>query len=237
MNHTLKCLVILACPVVALAQTSSSGTSSSKSSTPYQPAVPSSSTNVYGGGWSGHSGASTAAGSALRGMASVISAKGDYNLATSAAAVNMTQAQKNAIENRQQWTNTYFEMREVNRQARAAERGPSPTMEQLTRIAREGAPRPLTASQFDRVDGKIRWPSALQQDEFAPERKEVDELFAVRARYGGLGYSDQKKVRKAIDTMVEELKSQLTDIPPQDYATCRSFLKSVGYAATKTDLQ
>ena len=71
----------------------------------------------YGGG--------TVAGNAMNGMASMISAAGDYNLATSAAAVNMTQAQKNEIENRAQWTQTYFDMRAVNRSARAAERAPS----------------------------------------------------------------------------------------------------------------
>ena len=244
MNRMLKWLVVLACPVVAVAQTASSDTatsggSASTQNTPYRPVVPSASTNVYGGsnGWWGHSGAATAAGSALNGMASVISAKGDYNLATSAAAVNLTQAQRNAIENRQQWTNTYFEMREVNRQSRAAERGPTPTMEQLARIAREGAPKPLSADQFDRVDGKLAWPGALQDEEFAVERKEIDQLFAEQAKYGGLSYSDQKKARKAVDEMVEKLKSQIADMPPQEYTTCRGFLNSVGYAATKTELQ
>jgi len=74
----------------------------------------------------GNTGGGSAAGSAMNGMASVISAAGDYNLATSAAAVNMTQAQKQDIQNRQQWTNAYFEMRETNRRARAAERGATP---------------------------------------------------------------------------------------------------------------
>ena len=96
--------------------------------------------------------AATAAGSALNGMASVISAKGDYNLSTSAAAINMTQAQKNEIQNQQQWTNTYFKMRATNKAATAAERGPTPTMEQLAtngpgRRAQAARPQPNGSRQ------------------------------------------------------------------------------------------
>ena len=81
-------------------------------SAPYQPAVPAASTvNAYGGYPGYSSGGGTVAGNAMNGMASMISAKGDYNLSTSAAAINMTQAQKNEIENRQLYTNTYFDMR------------------------------------------------------------------------------------------------------------------------------
>ena len=101
-----------------------------RESAPYQPAVPAASTvNTYGG-YPGYSGGGTAAGNAMNGMANVISAKGNYNLSTSAAAINMTQAQKNEIQNRQLSTNTYFEMRATNKAARANEAGPPPTMEQ-----------------------------------------------------------------------------------------------------------
>ena len=177
------------------------------------------------------------AGSAMNGMASVISAKGDYNLSTSAAAVNMTQAQKNEIENRQQYTNTYFEMRETNRKARAAEAGPNPTMEQLVKLAKEGVPKPLSPSQMDPVNGRIDWPTALQEASFASQRSEVEQLFAMRAKYGGLGYADQSKVRQIIDAMFSELKAQIRQIPPPDYVACRDFLQSLTYAASKTELQ
>ena len=141
----------------------------------------------------------------LNGMASVISAKGDYNLSTSAAAINMTQAQKNEIQNRQQWTNTYFEMREVNRRRGRPNADPRPRWNNW-RIAREGVPKPLGPSQLDPVSGRLYWPSALQQASFDSRRGEVDQLFAVRARYGGLGYSDQAKVRQIVDSMFERVE-------------------------------
>ena len=62
-------------------------------------------------------------------------------------------------------------------------------------------------------------------------------MFVVRARYGGLGYADQMKVRETVDAMVAQLKEQIQQIPPQDYVACRSFLQRVGYAATKTELE
>ncbi len=226
-------LLVAVCPLIAYAQSGSTGTSQSA---PYQPAVPAPSINTYGG-WPGYgTGGGTAAGNALNGMASVISAKGDYNLSTSAAAINMTQAQRNEIQNRQMWTNTYFDMRDTNRKARAAERGPTPTMEQVARFAREGAPRQLSPSQVDPVSGRIAWPSALQQPVFQEERSTVDQLFATLAHFGGLNYADQMKFRQTVDKMFDGLKEQIDQIPPQDYTQCRSFLRSLNYAASHTDL-
>ena len=102
-------MIVVAYPLIALAQTGSPG--SGGYSPPYQPAVPAPSTSNQYGGWGGYWGGGTVAGSAMNGMASVISAKGNYNLSTSAAAINMTQAQKNSIENENLATNTYFQMR------------------------------------------------------------------------------------------------------------------------------
>jgi hypothetical protein len=220
MNRIWILMVVVAYPVIAMAQTGSPG-ASARSDT-YQP---------------GYSGGTTAAGSALSGMASVISAKGDYNLSTSAAAINMTQAQKNEIQNRQQYTNAYFDMRATNKAAREKEAGPRPTMEQIVKMSKEGVPKPLSPSEMDAISGKIAWPSTLQQDNFAGGRSEIEQLFSTRARYGGLGYSDQMKVREVVDSMFVELKTQIRQIPPQDYVACRDFLSSLSFAATKSELQ
>jgi hypothetical protein len=101
----------------------------------YRPVVPPASM-VGGYGYSRY--ASTAAGSAMNGMASVISARGDYNLSTSEATENLTQAQSQEIQNRQQYTNTYFSMRETNDAERAKLAGPRPTEQELVKIAQEG---------------------------------------------------------------------------------------------------
>ncbi|MEX0678565.1 MAG: hypothetical protein WD063_15900 [Pirellulales bacterium] len=206
---------------------------------PYQPAVPPPSVGVYGGGggYGYYGGAgTTAAGSSMTGMANVISARGDAALSGSAAAVNMTQAQKQEIENRQQYTNTYFEMRETNRQAREAEAGPRPTAEQIARIAHETAPKPLSPGEVNEVTGKLNWPSALQLDVFAADRTKFEGLFGSYSQLGSLSYADQVKAREIINSMNAKLKAQARDLPPPDYVACKSFLKSLMYTTCKSQL-
>jgi hypothetical protein len=238
MNRLWSLLVLVVFPAVILAQTGSSQyPGSGGNPSPYKPAVPAPSIINGYGGWSSYYGGTTAAGSAMNGMASVISAKGNYNLSTSAAAINMTQAQKNEIQNRQQFTDTYFAMRATNRAARKAEEGTSPpTMEQIARMARDGAPKPFTSSDMDPVTGKPYWPSLLQQDSFALRRAELEELLTKQATYGSLGFWDQMQARQTIESMVEDLKSQIKDVQSQDYIASKAFLRSMIYAISKSDL-
>jgi hypothetical protein len=231
-------VAMLACVTNGHGQATSQAVSEN---TPYQPAVPPPSMGGYGGGgyggWGVGSGVgSTAAGSSLTGMANVISAQGDYNLATSAAAVNLTQAQKNEIQNRQLYTNTYFEMRETNRQAREAERRPRPTAEQLARIAHEDAPKPLSANEVNEITGKINWPQALQLPEFSGGRTQFEKLFVSYSQLGALNYADQSKARKIINDMNTLLKSQIRKIPTPDYVACKKFLEGLMYTTCKSRL-
>lgn len=212
---------------------------SSSSSSGYQPAVPPPSMGVYGGGGFGYLGGgvgSTAAGSALTGMSNVISAKGDAALSTSAAAVNMTQAQKQELQNRQLYTDTYFQMRETNRQAREAERRPRPTAERLARIAREDAPKPLSPSEVNEVTGKLAWPAALQSDDFKSGRSEFEKLFVSYSQLGALNYADQTKARKVINDMNKQLKSQIRTLPPTDYVPSKNFLEGLMFTTCKSRL-
>jgi hypothetical protein len=248
MTRKLLALAIASAAAVALAQTQpparpqnqvrDSQPNVTRQRATYQPAVPPPTTNVYGGGgWGGYGGGGTTpAGSAMSGMSQVISAAGEYNLATSAAAINMTQAESNAMQNQVQGVNTFWEMRNIGKAQRAAERGPNLTAEQIARMARDGAPRTLTPSQMDPVSGRLDWPGPLQQPGFEAERNTLDELFAKRANYGGLTYADQSKIRETIDNMFDELKAQVRDIPPQDYVAARSFLRSLTYTGSRTDL-
>ena len=154
MNRWYLSLLVVALPAVVLAQYSSS---QYRESTPYQPAVPPPSINMGYGGYGYNTGASTAAGSAMNGMANAISAKGNYNLSTSAAAINMTQAQRNEIQNHQMYEDTYFQMRSQNEAWQKAHQKPTPTQEQMARWAREEAPQPLNPKQVDQ-SGNLNWP-------------------------------------------------------------------------------
>ncbi len=96
----------------------------------------------YGGfGWGGYGGVgSTAAGSYLTGMGNAIRAQGQYNLDTSAAAINATAAQNRAIQNNMLWTQTYFEKRRINQAYRDSQRRPPGDKETWLRLAQEGRP-------------------------------------------------------------------------------------------------
>jgi hypothetical protein len=207
-------------------------------SAPYSPAVPPPSMGMYGGGGYGYgAGAgSTVAGSAMTGMANVVSAMGDYNLSTSAAAVNLTQAEKQEIQNRQLYTNTYFEMRETNRRAREAESAPRHSAEQLARIAREAAPKPLSPDAMNDVTGKLAWPGILQTDAFASDRKKLEGLFGSYSQLGNLNYSDQVETRKIITDMAKHLKTNIRSMPATQYTECKNFLKSLMFTTCKCQL-
>ena len=233
MKSAMLALLIAVGTAISLAQTS--GIPDRPSQLPVRAPVPVGAGSYYGG-WPGYYGGGTPAGSAMNGMASAISAAGSYNLSTSEAAINMTQAQKAAMQNDQLYANTYFEMRAANRAARAAENGPKPTMEQLVRIAQQGAPRPLPTGALDPVSGGVAWPELLKTADYDPQRTELNELFAKRAELGGLGFSDQTKARQAVDGMFATLKGQIRSVPSDQYVASRSFLNSLVYAAAKTDL-
>jgi hypothetical protein len=204
---------------------------------PYTPAVPQASMVAgYGGSGASNTGGHTVAGDAMQGMASVISARGDAALSASAAAVNLTQADKQMIQNQQAATDTYFQMRATNRAARAVERGPALSMEQLAKIAHDGVPKPLSSNQLDPVSGQLNWPGPLQVDALATYRAQLDELMSEQARYGSLSYADQTKVRSSVNAMFKALKANISKIPTPDYTSARSFLNSVLYAATKSQL-
>lgn len=222
--------VILPQIVTAQQQASDGG------SQPYQPAVPAGTTTNVGGYYPGSYGGGTVAGSAMNGMANAIGAMGSYNLSTSAAAVNMTQARRNSIENQQIYTDAYFQMRAANRAYREAERAPRATADQLARLARDGAPKPLSPGDMNPVNGKISWPPALQQERFAPERAVMEKITATKAAHGSLSISDQMAARKTVETMFADLKSQLKELPPQEYVASRNFLRSLNYATTRGDL-
>ena len=173
--------------------------------------------------------ASTVGESYARGMSDVIRSRGQYNLDTSAAAINVSQARSNEIKNYRDATNTYFEMRAANRAYRAAARPKRATSEDWVRWAKEGAPKPLSPGEFDPVTGKINWPVMLKADEFAKYREQLDELFAKRASSDSLSIQDFIEVDKISKALLEELKAHIKDVPPDLYIASKEFVKSLAY--------
>jgi hypothetical protein len=235
MKRVLVILLTAIVGIVILAQTGSSQNSQrdSTASPPYQPAVPVA-PQVYGGGggwgWGyGGSGGGTAAGNAMQGMASVVNAAGNYNLSTSAAAINMTQAQKQGIQNWASFTDTYFDLRARNRQEAAAMRGKPVSEEYMHRVAQAGAPKPLGSQQLDPVSGEIFWPDVLQDDQFREQRDTLQAAFAERAKLGSVPLEGRRKAKAATEAMLDVLGSMIRDLDPQAYMSAKQFIQSLAF--------
>lgn len=175
--------------------------------------------------------ASTVGESHARGMSDMARSAGERNLSNSQAAINMTQAQSNHIQNREQWTHTYFEMRAANRAYRAAARGPKPTMEDVVRYAQAGKPKRLSPSQLDYISGGINWPPLLDTEPFATYREELEPLFAQRASAGTTTWDVRTKIDEATDGLLAELKGKIRELPPSDYMAAKRFVEGLAHEA------
>jgi hypothetical protein len=162
-----------------------------------------------------------------RGHADVVRSYGMANLLNSQAANQMEQARKVYIENRLKATQTYFEMRRYNEEARRASRSTPLSMEQYVRLAREQAPDPLTATQLDPLTGTISWPAPLRAPAYEPFRQRIERLFQDRAT----GYVVYGEIQKAVLEFQDMLKQQVDSLPANDYVGAKKFLDSLVWAA------
>lgn len=196
----------------------------------YEVSLPAGTENpwIFGGGYH-HS--STYEEGAQRGFADIVRSGGLANLYNSAAANNWEAARRKSMENRIFGTESYFQLRDYNRQARAAERGPRPSTEDLIRYAKQGKPQPLSDSELDPLNGYISWPALLRGEAFEASRKTVETLFAQRAILGGLSGEQTLQAGTAIEQMRTELKSNIKNYPTNAYIGAKKFLDSLAFAS------
>jgi len=184
--------------------------------------------------WSGpnwHHHAGTAAEGYMRGVAAVTRARGEYNLLTSQAAINAEHARSLGLDNYKKNAETFFDVRKINNESRAAERGPRPTREDMVRLASTAAPDRPAADQLNRTTGQIAWPDALQGDQFAAYRAEIERVFAERAANGSIAAEQRQNLEQATGIMLALLKNEIRLLPPMQYSNARRFIESLAYEA------
>jgi len=174
---------------------------------------------------------STAAEGYLRGMAMHIWARGHYNYMTAQARVAAAHARQLEIDNREQAANTYFSMREANRQARAEQRRPRTTPEQAARLAAAGQPDFLSPAEFDPQANRIAWLRVLQSAEFDRQRTRIEEILASRASGGQLATDEAAQVEEVVQLMLTTLRGQIHELPPSEYISGRRFLERLAHSA------
>ncbi len=183
-----------------------------------------------GGGWGwGYRHASTYEEGVLRGMAALWKADGARNLLNSQALGNIEDARRKNIDNWLFRTHTYFKIREYNRQARAAARGPRATKEDLEKYARWRAPRRLSASEVNPMTGTIAWPINLRDAQYRRNRETLDRLYGSRAKSGYLTSEQQAQALQAVEAMDADLKKNIRAYAPMNYLTLKSFVAGLKY--------
>jgi hypothetical protein len=184
--------------------------------------------------WGGYDHASTFSEGYGRGLGAVIRAQGEYNLNTSTAAINVSIARQQEIENRKRWTQSYFEIRDLNRQAFEAEtkrlRG---TPEDWLRVAQAGKPKRLSPSELDIVTGEIHWPILLTAQGYSAQRVALEKAFADRAYHGVMQAETFLKVLQMAEDLLSDLKNQVRNLPTDQYLAAKRFLESLAYEASQ----
>jgi hypothetical protein len=161
----------------------------------------------------------------LRGTGDLMRAAGEMNYNHSLATINYQEAYSRYLDNRLQAASTYFDLRQLNREARAEARGQRATAEDLAGYAKVRAPARLAAHQFDATTNRLMWPASLSGDEFAEERAAIDRLLDSRRSVGAEG----REVQALVEAMRQELLPQVHVMKPADYIAAKRFLTSLEY--------
>lgn len=165
-------------------------------------------------------------------MADVIRSAGAANLMDSVAAQNYEVARSQYLDNVLKSTETFFENRKMAKSYRDAERGPPLSREALYRMAKDSAPKRLSAGEFDPVTGDLSFPIVLQDPAFAESREKLQQLFKTRNESGGsLGLKAYMEIDAVAKQMQADLRARIRDFPPTDYVRAQDFLKSLAYEA------
>jgi hypothetical protein len=178
----------------------------------------------------GYGMAGTAASAAQFGMARMIASAGYANMMNSRAAQNYAAARATDLQNRAQWTNSYYQMRQAHR---AYEGDHSRlTMDEITKIAQDSAPKRLDITQLDSATGKIAWPTILQDARYASDCDQLETLYRLRATSTGpIDAETFRDIRNICEQLKAELKSNIKEYSVNDFEQGKHFLDSLGYEA------
>ena len=171
--------------------------------------------------------ASTPAEGAAYGMASVVRAAGQYQLDSARAATEIEVAQDKYLDNRMKATQTFFEMRKMNREYRKEARGPALTYEQMYRLAQVTRPKELDSAQLDPVTGDITWPPYLRDKKYDELRNEIDAMFVKRSQDGVLAGEDYVKTMKLTEDLLDKLRDNIKDLTPSVFVDSKKFIESL----------
>ncbi len=175
--------------------------------------------------------ASTLQEGVARGIADGFRSAGEFNRANSEAAINLAEARRVQLENRERAVDAFYNVRQKIRDYRWAERRPRPSKEDLARYAEAARPDRLNPAELNGATGELSWPILLRGEAFAKYRAELEGLFKQRAANRSITIEEFLQIKQVANSMRSELKSRVRELPLNEYAVARRFLKSVAYEA------
>ena len=172
----------------------------------------------------------TAASAAEFGMARMIAASGNANLMNSQAAKNYMAARSADFRNRVQWTNSYYQMRQAHRTYEADHT--HLTMDEITKIAQDAAPKQLDVTQLDSATGVIHWPIILQDIRYIGARDELDHQFKVRSiSAGSIDADSYRDIQGNCEQLKTQLRDNINEYSANDFEHARHFIENLEYEA------
>jgi hypothetical protein len=156
-------------------------------------------------------GGSTAGGDYARGMSGVISAQGQRNLSNSQAAINLTDARSNQIDNQVKSVNAFWEKKGIYDEHQAEEN--KEIQRQRNEYMATHRLQSLTPEEFDRASGQVFWLKVLEQKPYDVYRTTLDTLFKKRSYEGFLSSDDYMAATTASKQWRALLASQNKEYP------------------------
>lgn len=182
--------------------------------------------------WGNWGGAVSSQGDAMRGYAEMIRARSQAAEARARAMINYEQARKKYLENQAQLVRTYIERREYGEAKRAERYAAKRALRDRYRESQSAAtPDRLSPSELSPSTGKIFWPLALQADDFAETREQMEELFLTRAHTGTTNNLVERVQMLARD-MKDILNEKIRELSAPQYLAARRFIDGLSYEAS-----
>ncbi len=176
--------------------------------------------------YTGHS--STLVEGALRGQSAVISSIGQTVYFDSLAAINYAEAYKRAIENSVAVTKSYYERRAIRDEYMQKYAPRAFVGEARKKFIEYYSPKRLSAQEFDSQRGKLTWPHILRQEQFAPVKERIDQVFETReAANTGDGSTTHREIYQLCHALAGLLRENIGNMTSDQYINAIEFVRSV----------
>lgn len=159
-----------------------------------------------------------------------LSALGEYNYNSAAAAKQGEDAKAMAMETENRALREWYARKQLNADYVAAKYARNQGL--LQRVAELKRPDRLTLGQYFRRGGQLIWPSTLKDPIFDEERVALDQLFAQRGAFDAGTDSDfYRATAKLAKQMHEKLVESIDQFSPAESISARKFLRSLEFEA------